>query len=38
LHKVLIEAGFVEVSLRVGRSFDLWATAYKPRTLKDTTR
>ena len=38
LYKVLIEAGFVEVSLRVGRSFDLWATAYKPRTLKDTTR
>jgi SAM-dependent methyltransferase len=38
LHKVLVEAGFVEVSLRVGRSFDLWATAYKPRTLKDTTR
>jgi predicted SAM-dependent methyltransferase len=30
LHKVLVEAGFVEVNLRVGRSFDLWATAYKP--------
>jgi SAM-dependent methyltransferase len=30
LHKVLIEAGFVEITLRQGRSFDLWATAYKP--------
>jgi predicted SAM-dependent methyltransferase len=30
LQKVLIEAGFVEVSLRAGTSFDLWATAYKP--------
>jgi predicted SAM-dependent methyltransferase len=31
LHKVLIEAGFVEVSLRSGSAFDLWATAHKPR-------
>jgi len=30
LHKVLIEAGFVEVSLRPGTAFDLWATAHKP--------
>jgi len=30
LQKVLIEAGFVEISLRAGTSFDLWATAYKP--------
>jgi len=30
LHKLLIEAGFVEVSLRQGTSFDLWATGYKP--------
>jgi len=30
LHKVLIEAGFVEITLRQGGSFDLWATAYKP--------
>jgi SAM-dependent methyltransferase len=30
LHKVLIEAGFVEITLRQGSSFDLWATAYKP--------
>jgi len=30
LHKLLIEAGFVEVSLRQGSSFDLWATGYKP--------
>jgi predicted SAM-dependent methyltransferase len=30
LQKVLIEAGFVEISLRPGTSFDLWATAYKP--------
>ncbi len=30
LHKVLIEAGFVEVSLRSGTAFDLWATAHKP--------
>jgi SAM-dependent methyltransferase len=29
LHKVLIEAGFVEITLRQGKSFDLWATAYK---------
>ena len=30
LHKLLIQAGFVEVSLRQGASFDLWATGYKP--------
>lgn len=30
LHKLLIETGFVEVSLRQGISFDLWATGYKP--------
>jgi SAM-dependent methyltransferase len=30
LQKVLIEAGFVEITLREGASFDLWATAYKP--------
>ena len=30
LHQALVEAGFVEVRLRVGGSFDLWATAYKP--------
>ena len=30
LHRVLIEAGFVDVSLRPGAAFDLWATAYKP--------
>jgi len=30
LHKLLIEAGFVEVTLRKGTSFDLWATGYKP--------
>ena len=30
LHRLLIEAGFVEVTLRQGASFDLWATGYKP--------
>jgi predicted SAM-dependent methyltransferase len=30
LNKLLIEAGFVEVSLRQGTSFDLWATGCKP--------
>jgi predicted SAM-dependent methyltransferase len=30
LNKALVEAGFVEVSLRAGTAFDLWATAYKP--------
>jgi predicted SAM-dependent methyltransferase len=30
LQKVLVGAGFVEVSLRPGTAFDLWATAYKP--------
>jgi predicted SAM-dependent methyltransferase len=29
LQKLLVEAGFVEVTLRRGGSFDLWATAYK---------
>lgn len=29
LQKLLIEAGFVDVTLRRGGSFDLWATAYK---------
>jgi ubiquinone/menaquinone biosynthesis C-methylase UbiE len=29
LLKVLIEAGFVEINVRAGTSFDLWATAYK---------
>jgi len=30
LHRVLTEAGFVDVAVRQGNSFDLWATAYKP--------
>jgi predicted SAM-dependent methyltransferase len=30
LHKLLIEAGFVEISVRQRTSFDLWATSYKP--------
>jgi len=30
LYKLLTEAGFVEVVLRQGTSFDLWATGYKP--------
>jgi SAM-dependent methyltransferase len=30
LHQLLNEAGFVDVSLRRGASFDLWATGYKP--------
>jgi len=30
LQKALIEAGFAEIALRQGSSFDLWATAYKP--------
>src|SRR5215469_2375373 len=29
-YKLLTEAGFVEVVLRQGTSFDLWATGYKP--------
>jgi SAM-dependent methyltransferase len=33
LHKVMIEAGFVEITLRQGGSFDLWATAYKPTPI-----
>jgi predicted SAM-dependent methyltransferase len=32
LQKLLIEAGFAEITLRRGGSFDLWATAYKPDT------
>jgi hypothetical protein len=30
LYKLLTEAGFVEVALRHGASFDLWARGYKP--------
>lgn len=30
LNRLLVEAGFVEVTLRQGASFDLWATGYKP--------
>ncbi len=30
LAQALVEAGFVEVRLRAGTSFDLWATACKP--------
>ncbi|HEV7998213.1 MAG TPA: methyltransferase domain-containing protein [Stellaceae bacterium] len=30
LHELLAETGFVEVQVRCGGSFDLWATAYKP--------
>ena len=30
LHKVLAEAGFTDITVRPGNSFDLWATAYKP--------
>jgi SAM-dependent methyltransferase len=30
LYKLLTEAGFVEVALRHGASFDLWATGCKP--------
>jgi hypothetical protein len=30
LHKLLTETGFVDVCLRQGSSFDLWATGYKP--------
>ncbi len=30
LQRLLIQAGFVEVTLRQGTSFDLWATAHKP--------
>ena len=29
LHKLLVDGGFVEVTLRQGTSFDLWATSYK---------
>jgi predicted SAM-dependent methyltransferase len=37
LHKALIEAGFIEVRLRTGTSFDLWATACKARTMTART-
>ena len=30
LHRLLIETGFVEVTLRQATSFDLWATGHKP--------
>src|SRR5436190_23196870 len=30
LYAALVESGLVEVRLRAGTSFDLWATAYKP--------
>ena len=30
LHKVLAEAGFADITVRQGNSFDLCATAYKP--------
>jgi ubiquinone/menaquinone biosynthesis C-methylase UbiE len=30
LQKALIAAGFADITLRQGNSFDLWATAYKP--------
>jgi predicted SAM-dependent methyltransferase len=30
LQKVLVEAGFVQVSVRAGTAFDLWATGHKP--------
>ena len=29
LQKLLFEAGFIDITLRRGGSFDLWATAYK---------
>jgi SAM-dependent methyltransferase len=29
LHRVLAEAGFADITVRQGNSFDLWATAYK---------
>ena len=32
LGRLLIEAGFVEVTLRQRAAFELWATAYKPAT------
>jgi SAM-dependent methyltransferase len=30
LQKVLTEAGFIEITVRRGSAFDLWATAFKP--------
>ena len=30
LCNLLVQAGFVDITLRQGSSFDLWATAYKP--------
>jgi predicted SAM-dependent methyltransferase len=35
LHKVLAEAGFVDIMVRQGNSFDLWATAYRPGSNGD---
>jgi predicted SAM-dependent methyltransferase len=35
LHKVLTEAGFVDITARQGNSFDLWATAYRPGSNGD---
>jgi predicted SAM-dependent methyltransferase len=35
LHKVLAEAGFADITVRQGNSFDLWATAYKPASNGD---
>jgi predicted SAM-dependent methyltransferase len=37
LQKVLVEAGFVQVSVRAGTAFDLWATGHKP-ALSDAAR
>jgi SAM-dependent methyltransferase len=36
LHKVLAEAGFVDITVRQGNSFDLWATAYRPGSNGDS--
>jgi SAM-dependent methyltransferase len=33
LQKVLTEAGFVEITVRRGSAFDLWATAIKPAVM-----
>jgi len=30
LHKLLAEAGFADIAVRQGNSFDLWASAHKP--------
>ena len=37
LYNVLIQAGFIEITLRQGSSFDLWATAYKPVPVSEVT-